>query len=92
MELILEPLNSLHNLLASGSKQWSCHPIAATMPKPRKELPLKKFEIQMPNPAISIKPGSTTGKVDFRLFSMILTRQPKISDHFTRTRQIEIAS
>ena len=85
MELILEPLNSLHNQLASGSKQWSCHPIAATMPKPRKELPLKKPEVQQPNIWTSTKPGSTTDKVDFRLLSMILAKQPKISDHFART-------
>ena len=85
MELILEPLNSLHNQLASGSKQWSCHPIAATMPKPRKELPLKKPEVQLANIYTNTKPGSTTDKVDFRLLSMILAKQPKISDHFART-------
>ena len=82
MELMLEPLNALHNQLASGSKQWSCHPIAATMPKPRRELPLKKPVVQMPNLIHSYKPGSTTAKVNFRLFSMILAKQPKINEVF----------
>ena len=82
MEVILEPLRSFHALLANGSKRWSCHPIAATMPKPRRELPLKKPVVQMPNLIHSYKPGSTTAKVDFRLFSMILAKQPKINEVF----------
>ena len=85
MELILEPLHSLHNLLASGSKQWSCHPIAATMPKPRRELPLKTVVTKIDDCNLIFKPGSFTNKVDFRLSSMILAKQPKIRDVFKRS-------
>ena len=85
MELILEPLNCLHNLIACGSKQWSCHPIAATMPRPRRELPLKAVVNYITTHDRPSKPGSTTNKVDFRLASMILAKQPKIRDMFRRS-------
>ena len=85
MELILEPLNCLHNLIACGSKQWSCHPIAATMPRPRRELPLKAVVTSIDVHNRLFKPGSTTNKVDFRLSSMILAKQPKIRDVFRRS-------